>query len=83
MTDSFVISIIGFVINIAQAKLLAQKNGYSIYPDQVYSTMYYYSLVHCLLHDVQTSNFPIIKCHLLRWSGELLLLFCVSVCHYC
>lgn len=34
-TDAFVIGIVSFVINIAQAKVLAKKNGYSIHSDQV------------------------------------------------
>jgi MFS superfamily sulfate permease-like transporter len=35
LPEAFAIAIIGFVINIAQAKLLAQKNCYSIHPNQV------------------------------------------------
>ena len=35
ISDAIVIAIIGFVINISQAKLLAKKNAYSIHPDQV------------------------------------------------
>ena len=35
ISDAFVIAIIGFVINISQAKLLAKKNGYAVHPDQV------------------------------------------------
>jgi MFS superfamily sulfate permease-like transporter len=34
LPEAFAIAIIGFVINIAQAKLLAQKNCYSIHPNQ-------------------------------------------------
>lgn len=34
-TDAIVIAIVSFALNIAQAKLLAIKNGYSIHPDQV------------------------------------------------
>ena len=34
-TDAFVIGIVSFVINIAQAKLMAKKNGYLIHSDQV------------------------------------------------
>jgi MFS superfamily sulfate permease-like transporter len=35
ITDAFIIAIIGFVINISQAKLLAKKNSYAVHPDQV------------------------------------------------
>ena len=35
LQDAFIIAIISFVINISQAKLLAQKNNYSINADQV------------------------------------------------
>ena len=35
ITDAFIISIISFVINISQAKLLAKKNSYTVHPDQV------------------------------------------------
>ena len=34
-TDAFVIGIVSFVINIAQAKLMAKKKGYLIHSDQV------------------------------------------------
>ncbi len=34
ITDAIVIAIIGFVINISQAKLLAKKNAYTVHPDQ-------------------------------------------------
>ena len=35
VTDAIIISIISFVINIAQAKLLAKKNAYTVSADQV------------------------------------------------
>ena len=35
ITDAFIIAIIGFVIKISQAKLLAKKNNYAVHPDQV------------------------------------------------
>lgn len=41
VTDAIVIAIIGFVINISQARLLAKKNAYTIHPDQV---------VFCIVH---------------------------------
>ena len=37
-SEAFVIAVISFVINISQAKLMAQKNSYSIHPDQVIIT---------------------------------------------
>lgn len=40
VTDAIIIAIIGFVINISQAKLLAKKNAYTIHPDQVALTVY-------------------------------------------
>ncbi|XP_019851375.1 PREDICTED: solute carrier family 26 member 10-like [Amphimedon queenslandica] len=33
-SEAFIIAVISFVINISQAKLMAQKNSYSIHPDQ-------------------------------------------------
>lgn len=36
-SEAFIIAVISFVINISQAKLMAQKNSYSIHPDQVMS----------------------------------------------
>ena len=38
VSEAFVIAVISFVINISQAKLMAQKNSYSIHPDQVIIT---------------------------------------------
>ena len=35
IVDAFIITIVSYVINISQAKLLAKKNGYPIYPNQV------------------------------------------------
>ena len=45
--DAFIIAIVSFVINIAQAKLVAKKNGYSIHSDQVIACEMY-SLFTCM-----------------------------------
>lgn len=42
--DAVEIAIVGFALNIAQAKLLAIKNGYTIHPDQV---QYIYNTLTC------------------------------------
>lgn len=39
IVDAFIIAIVSFVINIAQAKLVAKKNGYSIHSDQVSNSL--------------------------------------------
>lgn len=39
LVESFIIAIVSFVINIAQAKLVAKKNGYSIHSDQVSNSL--------------------------------------------
>ena len=40
IVDAFIIAIVSFVINIAQAKLVAKKNGYSIHSDQVSNNLW-------------------------------------------
>jgi hypothetical protein len=78
ITDAFIIAIIGFVINISQAKLLAKKNSYAVHPDQV--------RIHPIAKCLRSWIFPIGASYT-KFIPQFLLLHagvhvCVCMCVY-